>query len=37
VSGVWQLGGRAAAVELSGQDHQEELRRDEFTASMHRW
>jgi hypothetical protein len=25
VSGVWQLGGRAADVELSGQDHQEEL------------
>jgi hypothetical protein len=28
VSGVWQLGGRAADVELPGQDHQEELRSD---------
>jgi len=28
VSGVWQLGGRTADVELPGQDHQEELRSD---------
>ena len=27
MSGVWQLRGRAADVELSGQDDQEELRR----------
>ena len=33
----WQLGGRAADVEFSGQDHQEELRSDESPASMHIW
>jgi hypothetical protein len=34
MSGVWQPGGRAADVERSGQDHEEELRSDEFKASI---